>query len=445
MSKNYSPLPTDIVMTISRFLPTSTDLFSFLEALRGANHLGPLESLRQLALSKETSELWPSLEISPKDESLTPSARKALESYAMHYNLVQVHDLSCIQWLRLDRFDPNAEWHLSWKDHIDVDTWNEWTKVQITKIDITMCQEDTYMFQETFEPMLSQLIYLKAIKACFSEPLMAEMILSFAASSAELTHVELQLDHGSYLTITPTMARNVIQWFQRQSVQVLKFSAWSVQIEDAQLRDEFYNAIFSCPTLETLACTSSSMNDIDFTTLSLPMHSLQIQHCHLQSYHIDALASQLVSSGIRHLALRDVFYQSNAGTVRLFQALSVSSVEVLDISENDFTDETWRTLAPLLRRSRIKTLLLSSVEMSSEGAMCIAKTIQENDSIQVLDVSHNEIGFEGLRKIILAACDPKRPVQMHSIQCIDCGVTLTDEEQSTIQAVAATRGVEISL
>ncbi|CAK4710490.1 unnamed protein product [Aphanomyces euteiches] len=140
-----------------------------------------------------------------------------------------------------------------------------------------------------------------------------------------------------------------------------------------------------------------------------------------------AIASHLVGSGVRHLAIvikHRVSCDYLRGLERLFQVLDDTQITSLEISGCLLDHSAWRALTKCLPQYRqLKTLKLVQVYMTSERAAWIAAAIHENHSIQHLDVRDNVMNVASLNNLIQACTHPTRSVRMLSLEFQGCGVS----------------------
>lgn len=76
---------------------------------------------------------------------------------------------------------------------------------------------------------------------------------------------------------------------------------------------------------------------------------------------------------------------------------SATNLEVLSLAKNFMKSDVGKPLAKLLKSSRhLKKLYLEFNELMIQGAKWIAKGIQQNKTLEVLNIKGNIIGDDGL-------------------------------------------------
>ncbi|CAK4870837.1 unnamed protein product, partial [Aphanomyces euteiches] len=90
-------LPSEIVVKVAFFISEWSTVVTFLEALRPAKVLGPLEHLWQLHLmSWKERQLWPSLDLTDSGQAF----QVHLEGIAKFYSKVFVDITTDLAWFR---------------------------------------------------------------------------------------------------------------------------------------------------------------------------------------------------------------------------------------------------------------------------------------------------------------------------------------------------------
>ncbi|KAG9399805.1 hypothetical protein AC1031_011227 [Aphanomyces cochlioides] len=88
------------------------------------------------------------------------------------------------------------------------------------------------------------------------------------------------------------MLCDFIQWFRHYPVRV--FSCWSLTWteHDAALEEEFYEAMFNCPTLHELTLTGCILNDVDTTNLDMKMRVIYFEYYSISPDLVDYFKTQ---------------------------------------------------------------------------------------------------------------------------------------------------------
>ncbi|KAH9117897.1 hypothetical protein LEN26_012361 [Aphanomyces euteiches] len=228
-----SVLPGEILVRIALFIPSSSDVFSYVDALRSHCDLGPLELLYEWGNHYGMSDLWPSLTITAAflDRERHRDVKSLVQMYStvFVYSLVESEDL---KWLR-EHVDPMAEqeWVLMmyFSQPGSTEFWNTFVNFQIVKLTLKGVTTDMANYLAKFQ-------FLRSLELA-GHNLNEESILEFAAASARLT--ELKLHTSTFVQPTDSMLRNAIAWFRRQPVQSFSCWLWRWGVNDIELKKEF--------------------------------------------------------------------------------------------------------------------------------------------------------------------------------------------------------------
>ncbi|KAG9399916.1 hypothetical protein AC1031_011381 [Aphanomyces cochlioides] len=139
-------MPVDIAVKIAFYIEEWATVAAFLEALRPAEALGPLEHLYQLHLLQwDEGDLWPDLDLTKMDEV----SRIHVEAIAKFFSQVDVDGETDVHWVR-QYVDPNAA--IYWKQssdgkYIHPETLIAWKDLRINAFDSAII--DPSKFTET--------------------------------------------------------------------------------------------------------------------------------------------------------------------------------------------------------------------------------------------------------------------------------------------------------
>ena len=93
------------------------------------------------------------------------------------------------------------------------------------------------------------------------------------------------------------------------------------------------------------------------------------------------------------------------GAICISEVLGKCSLQVLDISENEIGDGGITAIAGTLSNSQISELNVRLCDITLTGARSLAAGLLVNNSVRILDVSDNPITVEGARLILQSAVD----------------------------------------
>ncbi|KAL4468591.1 hypothetical protein ABPG74_005094 [Tetrahymena malaccensis] len=83
---------------------------------------------------------------------------------------------------------------------------------------------------------------------------------------------------------------------------------------------------------------------------------------------------------------------NDLGFYQIYPALIESNITILNISKNNLTDSCCEGISGLLKNSQLIELYLHWNNISSQGGLAIAQGLEQNNSLQVLDLSYNGLG-----------------------------------------------------
>ncbi|KAG9414404.1 hypothetical protein AC1031_013760 [Aphanomyces cochlioides] len=377
----YRAWPDEVVVIIALFVPESADFAAFLEANREmANLPEPLESLYQLGLMAGHTNFWPILKLRPDHWRLDKTSQQIIQSLAKYYSAV--------------------EWYLPFK--LTSHVLSAWSHIRIMTLDADyyrskLCQNSTEL-----DHFLAHFNNLTTLKISMRDTRVVDAVFAFAAQSRQLTHLELTFRINRYVRQTTATANNIIDWFHRQPVRVFKFSG--MYFFEYAMKQVVVDVIFNCPTLETLEF-SQGLQGLNFTRLTLPMATLKLHKIQSSTY-LWQLFQTLVGSGVRHLTLKgelNKFPRNVRDLHLLFETLNQTPIETLEILNCRVRSYALQILVENLPRNRqIHTLILKNAEMTNDHVELLGMAIQNNHSINTIDLSGNDIDPKRIKQLILA-------------------------------------------
>ncbi|EAR90528.1 hypothetical protein TTHERM_00118760 (macronuclear) [Tetrahymena thermophila SB210] len=182
-----------------------------------------------------------------------------------------------------------------------------------------------------------------------------------------------------YQNILDISNKNITEKYAQMLKKVLSHSQFE-QIEIVKLKN-----------------SNLTPKSMEIISICLPQ---KIQEINLES---NNLGSQDLSLGINPLLctltypiLRILNLENNKindlGFYQIYPALIESCIAVLNISKNGITDSSCEGISELLKNSQLQELYLHWNNISSQGGLAIAQGLEQNNSLQVLDLSYNGLG-----------------------------------------------------
>ncbi|KAG9397832.1 hypothetical protein AC1031_016542 [Aphanomyces cochlioides] len=419
------------------FITHAKDLLSFLETLRPAINLGPLELLHQLGSILDHSSFWPSLLIDASTIGLlsTPPYRDIVKYYS---NVtIEYGGWEIIQWMK-KYLSPTAaiEWRI---DTIPekMNNVDDWTSFRITDVSIAITKENA----STWKNVFPRLDHLTSLRVANKYGNLKEI---FAILSVTKTIIEFEVVAENGYAVQRDDVLHLIQWFHRQPVR--EFEAWfkDVKLLDVELRQALCEAMFNCPSLERLKLAAFYLDDMDFTKFSFSMKWLMLDE--QDSDILKLLATRLAQSKLTDLVLRDCIDDGTFNGLKSnLQALSSSSIKSLEVTDFHLNSAHWTKLTPLIQRCTLNSLCLDLEVITSAFAQKLGKAIQNNRTISELEFLNSEISAPNMRILIQSICHPSRQVDSTCIKWTGVPNSIDDESLMSLMEFASERGCKFDL
>ncbi|KAH9148518.1 hypothetical protein AeRB84_008152 [Aphanomyces euteiches] len=394
--KTALPLLTvGVVMNIAFAIPDAADLFAFLEVLRPYDNLGPLEQLYQLGLTASHADLWPTL---------------CTKSSVLGTPEVENFSADQVIWLET-HVNPTTE--ITWRsneEQVKFTPRDNWYELRITRL---IFYSDDYS-DLAWKSILPRLSYLRSLKV-FALDSDWDYFCQFAATTNQLR--ELTLLPSSYkMSIADVV--NLTKWLRHQPVRTLECCMCDWNNLNLVTRQEFYEALLNCPTLDKLTFWDSWLEDLDVTKFSLAMRSLSLICSCDSSRNVQRFASRLVGSNLTELEISGYNDENTDGMQCLLQALPQTSIKHLKLTGDTMTSPSWTKLASFFRNCPLKTLKLGYKSIPSEFAQSLAEAIQCNQTICELDLGCSEVTLPDLELLIQSLTHSSRSVKSNRMKLI---------------------------
>ncbi|CAK4689764.1 hypothetical protein LEN26_004349 [Aphanomyces euteiches] len=238
---------TEIVLHVAFFIEEWDTLLDYIEALRPANVLGPLEHLKQLqSLQWQSVDLWPKLDL----RRMNDASRTELEAIVQHYPQVIVDYKMDLAWIC--RFvDPSTRIYLTTgikypREYFDMHELSRWKPFRVPSVDKVNVNPNK------IEKTLSFLDNLESFQWWLCTRPIARCIFEFAAQSSSLVRLNLGTDRPKdprHCKITSSMALALVEWIDSKPIRSFEmvYFTW----ENQYLRQGVVTTALSKSTLET--------------------------------------------------------------------------------------------------------------------------------------------------------------------------------------------------
>ncbi|KAH9117895.1 hypothetical protein LEN26_012359 [Aphanomyces euteiches] len=403
----WTVLPTNVIIKIAFMIPGKCDLFTFLEALRAFNVLGPLEHLHKLGMKRKHDELWPSLRLTPA--ALESKLRPFYEGITSYYASVVIEDVLDVKWLRKHLYPSVQVKWIANKCPIPQEILNEWTNLRITRFSNSFYSEDTSKFSD----ILPRLPHLFGLKTWVKDTM--DHLCPLIAKSTQLTELKIsnitgdELEESSLLEMT--------HWLTHQPVRAFNFSGGFEWYDVSNsIRQKFYESMLNCPTMDELTLDARDAEELDFSKFEYSMRSLDVNYP--ESYFIQAMVGRLEGSKVTHLRIQGYVIREKVALKSMLEALPKTSIKYFRWDNVRVPRKSWCELAPLLEDCTVKTLALTFEKLHTDIAHHIAKALEKNKFICELDLTGTTVAVEDFQPLIESITHPSRPVEFKRIRWI---------------------------
>ncbi|KAH9125433.1 hypothetical protein AeMF1_003943 [Aphanomyces euteiches] len=428
-------LPVDVILKIAFYIPDANDLFAFIEALRRHCNLGPLDHLHKLGLQFKYADLWPSLHLqSPPRHSNYMASYEAVAKFFT--NVVLVESWLHPAWLKT-HLNPMAE--IQWKlDDCpdDLELLGGYSDLPITKIKLILREDSPYIWNDLLPRLrhltsLSVDTYGEDVGSCFE----------FVASSKKITEFKIR---PIMCDITEVDLMYLTQWLQNQPVRDFECSLTNLDDIDIDVRQQFYEALFNCSTLDRLCLISCKLIDLDLTRFKFKMRTLSLWSSTFSSSIVESLARQFERSSIERLALSYDEKDDITGLECLLRALPLTSIKNLTLTDLRFDSQHWSHLSPLFEKCELKSLSLKGQNLDSTFGKCFSQALQNNHTILELCVNFDDIAMDFLKLLIQRFSHPDQLVGQRRFKMNMVSWQTEDEEDvESIMEFAAECGCQL--
>ncbi|KAH9123334.1 hypothetical protein LEN26_009962 [Aphanomyces euteiches] len=398
-------LPFDVVVKIAFAIPDIEDLFSFLDALRPAKVLGPLESLYRLGLSEKRRDLWPSLRL---DSSIRQSPRCCLyEDIAKYYPKVVVEEALDAEWLiKLDV--AKIEW-------ITEEKWplvGNWSVLPIVAFSwLSGCEEPP-----SWNDIFAKMQHLTALKVGAMKSEAISDVCAFAAQSETLVHLELDC----CIAAVPSNAQNNLKkWLDRHpGRQFGCYGVESIRSYDNTLKLSLYDTIFAHPNLETLILSNCNLYGVDLNRTNTSIKSLSVHECIMPEDFVIRLASWLEGSKLTHFSLTKYSHYDHKciSIQHLLEGVARSSVKHLELRDQDVDSKHLSNCFPLVETCLLESLTMYVPKFTKAAVKKLTTAIQNSNTLCELDLDESGISIVDIGLLIQAITHSSRVVKLNRVK-----------------------------
>ncbi|KAH9099209.1 hypothetical protein LEN26_016222 [Aphanomyces euteiches] len=440
----WSALPLDICVKIPLAIPDFQDLLAFIEALRPYKILGPLGHLYNLHRALKWNpfdpyyrydEMWPTLRLT--QSILYSPARPSYEAIARHYGLVSVKDVwENVEWLKTHLNLANQiEWNLrNIQLPLTMEIADAWSDLRITRLVMDIQDERALSWCVHVLPRLPHLV---SVKLYFGKLDVADFF-TYLATFKKITDVEFASVEGWKPTESQLLVLS--EWFCDGHLQKFSLEAGSLCC-DREMKQLFYEAMFNCPTLDTLVLHNCFL--VDFTGVIFSMKTLVLDRCRLTSFDMQILATRLEKSDLLHLEVNCMKCENTLGIESLLIVQPHTSIKHLGFSDLPMDRRSWLEWTPLLEKCTLEKLTLHTHEMPSMIVRILARTLHNNRTICELILSDTRIAYADLRTLTQSITHPSRHVRAKRVKWTTrYGLQVPPLPVYELRAIASERGGE---
>ncbi|KAG9397841.1 hypothetical protein AC1031_016551 [Aphanomyces cochlioides] len=305
---------------------------------------------------------------------------------ARHYGLVSVKDVwEDVEWLKTHLNLANQiEWNLR-NIQLPEEIADAWSDLRITRLVMDIQDERALSWCVHVLPRLPHLVSLKLY---FGKLDLADFF-TYLTTFKQITDIEFASVGGW----TPTDSQLLV-------LSSAKFALESGGLCcDREMKQLFYEAMFNCPTLDTLVLRGCFLIDFDFTGVIFSMKTLVLDRCRLTSFDMQILATRLQKSNLIHLEVNCMKCENTLGIESLLIVQPHTSIKHLAFNDLQMDRRSWLEWTPLLEKCTLEKLTLHTHEMPSMIVRILARTLQNNRTIFELILSDTRIAYADLRTL----------------------------------------------
>ncbi|KAF0696441.1 Aste57867_12800 [Aphanomyces stellatus] len=442
--------PTDVLVKIALSLDDVVTFFSFLDAM--GDHRGALEPLWQLGLTTNHKDLWPQLCLSwPLMRD--PVSRALVKAILHLYSTVVVRNIDNVAWLHEHLRPPiKVEWQDSTRKSRPSEWLDQWIQLPITTMRLwcSIDRTSSSSSNPSIEACLGRLSTLESLT--LQNQFSLQTLFAWAAQpTSKLVDLDVN-DSGVDNALDASTVRDAIQWLETHPVRTFRLCALPFhQSVDWKLRTHFYSAMFQQPTKELylhfFGYNPWTASDMVFYPFS--MESLTIQGGSIAPRDLVRFADMLAqSSSLTRLSLKSVElangWTSPQDSTDAFAYFldKVSSIHTLVVDWCSVNELDWRQLGPVLQRSSVRNLSLTQNRLDQEAIYHIAKGLQGNNTIQVVDLTDNDVKLGVYDVKVLLDCNLYRSVPLETLRVRG---RRSSTKNTQMLAMAEERGINLIL
>ncbi|KAH9088917.1 hypothetical protein LEN26_019367 [Aphanomyces euteiches] len=321
---------------------------------------------------------------------LDPASLLSCEAIIKYYSRVIVevtwHD---VEWLKIHlNHETSIEWRVK-RVPETIHRLDAWTDLRITSLRLEVNDRSYSVWKE----VLPRLHYLTTLQVKDVDGDMGDLY-EIVTNSSQITEFKA-LEIGIYQLDKRDLV-NLIAWFRRQPVRVFEAEVLNWGYLDNDLRQTLCEAMFNCPTLDSLRIIEDSyFEGIDFTKFTFLMQRLRLLS-QMTSDTVRSFSYQLEHSNLNFLELADYDDENVEGAQLLLQVLPCTSIKHLNFIALQMTPENWCKLAPPFENCGLESLLLVTEGFSSDFIHALAAAMHKNHTISELYLSTHSIDLPTL-------------------------------------------------
>ncbi|KAL4496016.1 hypothetical protein ABPG72_015438 [Tetrahymena utriculariae] len=282
-----------------------------------------------------------------------------------------------------------------------------------------------YTHQQAQQPILPQIVSLKNLNETAGQKKFIEIDQKVQKYNTNYKKINKIVDSNSYFHIENTLEVAMLSAIENNNIipkkmNIIKGSLYS--IEDLDLNKNNYKyeldlsnqninegqskmvlSVLQHPSvskLRVLSLKNSSLTArslVQITTnLPISIQEINLEQNRLGSHDLSFALTPLLQPR-NYPCLKSLNIENNKigdlGFHSILSSLQKSYLSILNISNNNLTDASSEGISLFLKESQeINELYLHWNKFSSQGGIAIAKGLEQNISLQVLDMSYNGLG-----------------------------------------------------
>ncbi|KAH9125167.1 hypothetical protein LEN26_001718 [Aphanomyces euteiches] len=367
---------SDLMEHIAEYLPTYDALIAYLEAFENKAYLDSMQVFRHLPDDIDKGNIWPELHIRQVGwiDTFAPLTVyvKRIHTHCFVDPEALRQILSPHNVLIIECREKNG------RDNLSTSWINQMATLPVAEI---------VMWGMNIEPLVEVLPRMHHLQTLVAEYCSVgfndewDKFYDFVAQSRliRLSIVGMSdLDVGT-IRLDNHKLNQLTQWLLNQPV--IEFTIAKCKVSaNREVLNKFYNALWSCKTLEEFSCFSTKFPKFAVDRISRPIQwrSLNIGECKVNVEMARGLASGLRNSNVESLNLMRNYLFSTESMELIMSSLAQSKVSFVSFAWCRFSLPHVEILAKYLSSTKLRKLNISNTEICVAGIKVLMSAVAQS-------------------------------------------------------------------